>query len=118
MPFNTEFIVDLVKTHDEIYGFENAIALIQARWKITHTEYPNGYVYHAFRKYFHHDTYTLETFTPVDQVTNEMMEQWLTADLSPDVKNDIFHRAFPIIQQVDAEHGLTTHYQNPDLTTP
>ena len=118
MAFATEFIVDVVKTHDNIHGFENAIAVIKARWRITHTDYPNGEAFHGFHKYFHHDTYELETFTPIQDVTNEMMEQWVTSAITPETREAIFHRAFTQIQVTDAEHGLTTHYQNPDYLGP
>lgn len=114
MAFSREFIVDQVKVHDSIHGFENAIALIKARWKITHSDYPNGYAYHAFHKYLHHDTYTLETFVPIDQVTNEMMEQWVSADITPEVLNSIYTAALPFIQMKDAEAGLTTYYESAD----
>jgi hypothetical protein len=116
MAFNKQFIVDQVKTHDNIYGFENAIALIKARWKITHSDYPNGFAYHAFHKYFHHDTYNLETFTPIQDVTDAMMEEWVSGAISPEAMNEIYNAAFPYIQATDAEHGLTTYYQNPEVT--
>lgn len=118
MAFNREFIVDQVKTHDSIHGFENAIALIKARWKITHSDYPNGFAYHVFQKYFHHDTYTLETFVPIEDVTDAMMEQWVSEGISPEAMNEIYNAAFPVIQATDAEVGLTTHFHNPAFLGP
>jgi hypothetical protein len=119
MGFSTEFIVDQVLKHDEIHGFEDAIAVIKARIKILHSGYPNGYAYHAFHKVFPTSVYTLETFTPIDAVTDAMMEQWCMADINTDVLNNIFNAALPFIKMKHNEHGLTVHYQNPDaIPTP
>ena len=114
MSFTKEFVVNEVRVHSEIHGFTNAIALIIAHWRITHSDYPNGVAYHFFRKYFHHDLYTLETFTPVEDVTDAMMEQWLTADMTPESIIEIENRAMDVIKQKDAEAGLQVYYTAAD----
>jgi|TARA_B110000977_G_scaffold1268_1_gene1812 hypothetical protein len=114
MTFRTEFVVDQVLTHAEIHGFENAVALVRAHWKITHDSYPNGAAYHGFAKAFSSDVYELDTFTPVEDVTTAMFEQWVTSGLTPETRETIVDRSYTQIVASHEEFGLTTYYQNPD----
>jgi hypothetical protein len=114
MAYNTEFIVDQVKVMDEIHQFQNAVTLVKARWRITNTDYPNGEAFHVFHKYFYHDTLEAETFVPIEDVTDAMLEQWVTGGITVEAREAIYARAMVQIQVSHAEHGLTTYYQNPD----
>jgi len=115
MAFSTEFIVDQVKVHPDLHGFQNAIALIRARWKITNSDHPDGFAYHMFEKAFNEDVYTLETFVAVDDVTDAMMESWLTSALTADTVLRIKMNALPRIEFTHEEARLTVHYVNPEL---
>lgn len=114
MAFNLEFIKDTVLTHDEIHGFENAIAYVAARWKITHSDWPNGFVYHGFSKRLPIEELTLETYIPIEDVTDAQLEAWVISDVDADTRLNIQMRALPFIQQKHELFGLTRYYQNPD----
>ena len=112
MAYNLEFIVDQVKVHPEIHQFVNGIALIRARWKITNTDYPDGFAYHLLQKSFSHDSYTLETFVPAEDVTDAMMEEWLTGDMHANTKQNIKMASLQQIMFSHEEAQLTTYYEN------
>jgi len=118
MAFNREFIVDQVLTHDQIDDMQNVIAVIKARWKITHSDYPNGFAYHAFNKYYYEGDFDLDNFIPIEDVTDAILEQWVTSSMVPDTVNEIYVAAMPLIRAKDAEHGLTIHFQNPEALPP
>lgn len=115
MAFNREFIVDQILVHEQLDDMQNAIASIKARWKITHSDYPNGVAYHVFHKIYLEGEFDLDNFIPIEDVTNAVMEQWLTANISPEAINEIYNAAFPQIKTTDATFGLTTYYENPDM---
>ena len=50
MSYSREFIKDKVLKYDEYYGWENAIAVIYARWKITNSSTPMASRITTFRK--------------------------------------------------------------------
>jgi len=112
MAYNLEFIVDQVKVHPEIHKFVNGIALIRARWKITNTDYPDGFAYHLFQKSFSHDSYTLDTFVAAEDVTDAMMEEWVTGDMHADTKQRIKMASLQQIMFSHEEAQLTTYFEN------
>jgi hypothetical protein len=111
MAFQREFIKYEVLTRDEIDGFSNAIVSISAAFKITNTEFPNGFAYHSMEKLFPDSSYELETFIPIEDVTDAMMEEWLVADYSADVLANINMHALATIKKTHEKHGLTTYYK-------
>ena len=116
MAFTHEFVVDRVLVHDNYFGFQNAVKLIQAHWVIRHTEYPDGRAHHYFEIKFDLDDPGLdpETYVPISDVSDAVIEQWLTGDLTYTQINDINANAFPMIQRVHEIESLETWYENPD----
>jgi hypothetical protein len=118
MSFSREFIVDTIKTHDAYYGYVNAIAIVSARWKITNSQYPNGCAYHCFMKELDVDSLTPACFLPIEDVSNEQLEQWCIADMSPNTIAEIELMALIEIKRSHAMQSLTTYYQNPEVPPP
>ena len=114
MAYNREFIKYEVLTHAEIHGFTNAIAYIRAALKITNTDFPNGVAYHAMEKLFPDSSYERETFIPIEDVTDAMMEEWLLADYPAEVLANIDLHALANIKKTHEKHGLTTYYRKTD----
>lgn len=112
MAFNRQFIVDQVKVYPEIHKFVNGIGLIRARWRITHTDHPDGYADHLFEKAFHHDSFELDTFVAIDDVTDAMMEEWLTADMLEATKQRIMMANLERIRRSHEEAQLSTYFEN------
>lgn len=116
MSINKEFIPDILKKYDNYFGFENVISYIQARWKLTDSEYPNGVTYHSFNIKLDLTNLSNETFTPIDQITNETLELWCTQSISTTQRLEILNRALmPIISSHEI-NSMTTYYVNPALT--
>jgi hypothetical protein len=113
--FSKEFIVDTIKSHDEKHGYSDVIAIVAARWKITHSDFPNGFVYHGFVIDLDLRSITEDNFTPADQVTNEQLEQWCVANMTPDRILQIENNAIIGIERSHKMNSLTTYYQNPDV---
>lgn len=114
MAFTKEFVVDLVKTHDNYYGWPNLVQFVQAHWKITHSSYPDGEAVHYFVKELNVDEVTEETYLAIDEVTDSVLEQWVTADLTADEVTAVENHSISIIRSSHFRSSLTTHYQNPD----
>ena len=115
MSYTREFIKDKILTHDEYYGWQNTIAVIYARWKITNSQYPDGFAYHYFHKELDVDAITQDTFIAIDDVTDEQLEAWCVAGLS---NNTIVEIETHNLAEIQARHKmaqLTEHYTNPDL---
>lgn len=115
MGFSKEFIIDTLKTHDEKHGFPDVISIVMARWKITHSDYPNGYAYHGFAIELDLRGITEENFTMAEDVTNEMVEQWCAERLTPNQISEIEMNCLPGIERMHKLNSLTTYYQNPDV---
>lgn len=118
MAFNKEFIIDSVKTIDNYFGWPNAVAFVQARWKITHTDYPEGAAYHVFVQELDVESITESTFVLIDDVTDQLIEQWVTSKLDPETVIRIEMNALEVIKASHYHSALTTHYQNPDMLHP
>jgi hypothetical protein len=118
MAFSREFIVDAVYKQEEYFGWENTVLMVEARWKITHSDFPGAAVFHRFvvdldTTFLSHDTYV-----PIDQVTDAILEEWVTAPLTQDQISAIEGNALPALRRIHYKNSLTVHYQNPDLVTP
>jgi len=113
MTINKEFILDLVKKYDNYNGFENVISYIQARWKLTDPQYPNGVTYHLFTLKIDLSNLNSSTFKPIDQITNSEMEAWCEATLTTDQKLSIETGAITPIRESHEFNSMTTYYQNP-----
>ena len=114
MSYSREFIKDKVLKYDEYYGWENAIAFIYARWKITNSQYPDGFAYHYFQKELNVDAITKETFISIDDVTDEQLEAWCISGISNNTIEEIQMHNLPVIQQSHKLAQMTTHYENTD----
>jgi hypothetical protein len=112
MAFNTQFVVDQVKVYPEIHKFTNGISLIRAHWIITNTDHPDGAAHHVFEKSFSHDSFTLETFVPVEDVTDAMMEEWVTSSIAADTIQKIKMAALERIRFTHEEAQMTTYFEN------
>ena len=115
MGFSKEFIVDTIKSHDEKHGYSDVIAIIAARWKIMHSDYPNGFAYHGFIIDLDLRGVTEENFVAAENVTNEMLEQWCLLNITPNQVSEIEMAALPVIERSHKMNSLTTYYQNPDV---
>lgn len=118
MAFNKQFVVDVVKVHDNYFGWENAVALVQARWIITHSEYPLGQATHVFTQELDCESITEESFIAIDDVTDADYERWVTASLNPQTVASIEDHSLNYIKKTHRIASLTTHYTNPDMTGP
>jgi len=118
MAFNKQFVVDVVKTHEDYFGWANAVALVQARWIITHSEYPLGEAVHTFVQEIDCEGITEESFISIDDVTDADYERWVTASLSPQVIASIEDHSLRHIKKTHRIASLTTHYTNPDMMGP
>ena len=115
MSYTRKFIKDRLLTHDEYYGWQNAIAVIYARWKITNSQYPDGFAYHYFQKELNVDAITQDTFIAIDDVTDEQLEAWCVAGLSD---NTIVEIETHNLAESQARHKmaqLTEYYTKPDI---
>ena len=112
MAFNTQFIVDKVSVYPEIHGFTNGIGQIRARWRITNTDHPDGFSDHLFEKNFHHDTFELDTFVQIADVTDAMMEEWVTAGMADETKQRVKMANLERIRLSHEEAQLTTYFEN------
>lgn len=115
MSYSREFIKDRVLTHDNYYGWENAIAVIFARWKITNSQYPDGFSYHNFVKELDVNAITRDTWVPINEVTDAQLETWCTQGLTANTIAEIETHHLTQIQQQHNMAQLTEHYVNPDL---
>lgn len=115
MGFSKEFIVDTLKSHDEKHGYSDVIAIVMARWKISHSDYPNGYAYHGFVIDLDLRGITEENFIAADEVTDAMIEQWCVERLTPNKIQEIEVNALPAIERMHKMNSLTTYYQNPNV---
>ena len=112
MSYTREFIKDKILTHDEYYGWQNAIAMVFARWKITNSQYPNGFAYHYFQKELDVNAITTDTFIPVDQVTDAQLEAWCLSGISNNTIAEIETHNLAEIQHRHKMAQLTTYYEN------
>jgi len=110
----TEFIVDLIKKYDNYAGFENVIAYIEARWKITDSMYPNGAAYHVFRCKLDLTNLQPDTYKPISEITNEEMEAWCTKTISQNEKINILNNAIGTIIESHEINSMTVYYVNPN----
>jgi hypothetical protein len=117
MSVQKEFIVDIIKKYDNYAGFQNVISYIQARWKLTHPQYPNGFTYHLFTRKLDLSSLNNETFKPIDQVTNEEMEVWCLEGITTTQRLEILNQAIDPIMYSHEINSMTTYYTNPDLPT-
>jgi len=114
MAVKTEFIVDLIKKYDNYAGFENVIAYIEARWKITDALYPNGAAYHVFKCKLNLSSLHSDTFKPVTEVTNEEMEAWCSKTVTPNQRIDILNSSIEPIIYSHQINSMTDYYVNPN----
>ena len=115
MSYTREFIKDKILTHDSYAIFSNVIAVIYARWKITNSEYPNGFAYHYFHKELNVSAVTGQTFILIENVTDEQLEAWCISGLS---NNTIVEIETHNLAEIQARHKmaqLTEYYTNPDI---
>jgi hypothetical protein len=110
----TEFIVDLIKKYDNYAGFENVIAYIEARWKITDSAYPNGAAYHVFRCKLDLTNLNSDTYKPIGEITNEEMEAWCTKTIPQNEKINILNNAIGTIIESHEINSMTVYYVNPN----
>jgi hypothetical protein len=114
MAYAREFIKDAVFTHDDYYGFPDAIAVIQGRWKITNTQYPDGFAYYPLRVKLDLTVMTPATYTAVTDVTDAQLEAWCTATMTGTQIAEIEMSVLHLIQDKHERAALTTYYQNAD----
>ena len=115
MGYSTEFIKDKVLTHDDYFQFENAVAVVHARWRVTNSQYPNGFAYHYFHVTLNLDGLEPGTFIAVEDVTDTQLEAWCTAGITDNTVVEIHTGLLSQIQYTHGIAGLTTYYQNSDL---
>lgn len=118
MAFSKQFVVDVVKTHDDYYGWQNAVAIVQARWIITHSDFPLGEAVHVFTQELDCQAITEESYIPIENVTDADYERWVTAAMSPELITNIENHSLAYIKKTHRMASLTTHYQNPDMAGP
>jgi hypothetical protein len=92
MSYTREFIKDRLLTHDSHAIWSDVIAIVYARWKITNSEYPDGFAYHYF-----------QTELNVAGLSNNTIVEIETHNLA-----EIQHR-HKLAQ-------LTEYYTNPNIT--
>ena len=115
MSYTREFIKDRLLTHDSHAIWSDVIAVVYARWKITNSQYPDGFAYHYFQKELDVNAITQDTFIAIDDVTNEQLETWCVAGLSNNTIVEIETHNLAEIQHRHKMAQLTEHYTNPDL---
>lgn len=115
MAIQKEFIVDIIKKYDNYAGFENVIAFIQARWKLTDPLYPAGVTYHLFTCKLNLNGLNPDTFKPIDQVTNEEMEQWCVNTITTTQQLEILNQAINTVKYSHELNSMTTYYTNPNM---
>lgn len=115
MSYAREFIKDKVLTHDSYYGWDNAVAVVHARWKITNSQYPQGFAYHHFMQELDVDHIERDTFIAIADVTDAILETWCTRHLGNNNIVEIETNSLAEIQRCHRMAQLTTHYKNPDL---
>jgi hypothetical protein len=118
MAYTKEFIVDRVYTQPEYYGWVDTVLLVEARWKITHNDYPNASSYHLFRTELDTTDLSHDTYVPLADVTDAMLEQWVTSQLTPDQVRAIEGAALPALRYMHYKSTLNEHYSNPDFPAP
>jgi|TARA_B110000908_G_C10115593_1_gene385111 hypothetical protein len=114
MAYAREFIKDTVLTHDEYYGFANAIAVIRGRWRITNTQYPNGFAYYPISAKLDLNSMAPDTYTAIADVTDAQLEAWCAAGMTANTITEIETSVLPIIKDKHELAALTTHYQIAD----
>lgn len=115
MAFAKQFVVDLVKTHDNYYGWPNAVGFVRAHWNITHSDYPSGEAKHYFVAELDVDAITADSFVAIDDVTDAILEQWVTGGMTSEDVLGIENNAISLIRSSHFIESLTTHYTNPNL---
>jgi hypothetical protein len=65
-----------------------------------------------FEKNFHHDTFELDTFVQIEDVTDAMMEEWVTAGMAEETKQRIKMANLERIRLSHEEAQLSTYFEN------
>ena len=113
MSVNAKFIVDKVDVYEEYYGWSNVVSRVNARWELTHPDYPDAKVYHIFFFTLDPTAIQQESFVPIEQATDEVLEQWCLATVSAETMQEIKVAAIPALRYQQQGKGLTTYYSNP-----
>ena len=116
MSYTREFIKDRLLTHDSHAIWSDVIAIVYARWKITNSEYPDGFAYHYFQTELNVSAATGQTFIPIENVTDEQLEAWCIFGLSNNTIVEIETHNLAEIQYRHKLAQLTEYYTNPDIT--
>jgi hypothetical protein len=112
MAYAREFIKDTVFVHDEYYGYVNAIAVIRGRWKITNTQYPNGFAYYPVSVKLDLTVMTPDTYTEIADVTDAQLAAWCAAGTTANTMTELETSVLSIIKDKHELASLTTYYQN------
>ena len=112
MSYSKEFIKDKIFVHTEYYGWENAVAVVCARWKITNSQYPDGFAYHYFEKELDVNSITRETFVNIDDLTDADFEAFCAEGLTINSVCEIEMDALAEIRRSHWMATLNTYYEN------